>query len=188
MASAQATDSQDEAKRALFLVVDDNSDIREAVAELLSSAFPGCTVRSAESGEGAVKLAESERVTAVILDIGLPGISGIETARRIKVVAPDVPIIMLSIHEEDEYIRDSMSAGASGYVVKRRMARDLLNALRAALLEAKMLPAASVAAARLGADGQDEVQHSHPNCTCRVAADCRRCCGSDGREDDHAAW
>jgi len=169
MASAQVAHSQDEAKRDVFLVVDDSPDIRESVDECLSLAFPGCIVMSAGSGEGAVKLVEEEKVTAVILDIGLPGISGIEAARRIKVVAPNVPIIMLSIHEEDEYVRESMSAGASGYVMKTRMGKDLLKALRAALPEAKTPPADSIEAARPRTGGQDEVEPSPPDRACRGA-------------------
>ncbi|MDD5264556.1 MAG: response regulator transcription factor [Candidatus Bipolaricaulis sp.] len=128
----------------MFLVVDDSSAVREAVAERLASAFPSCSVRTVGSGEKAVKMVEEECIAAVVMDITLPGISGIEASQRIRAASPDVAIVMLSIHEEEEYIRDAMSAGASAYVVKREIGRKLVAALQDALSKTRNAPTGSV--------------------------------------------
>ncbi|MBU1049704.1 response regulator transcription factor [Candidatus Bipolaricaulota bacterium] len=109
-----------------ILVVDDHPSVRQLVASAISTALPDYQVKTVERGEEAVGAVTKTPVVAVVMDIGLPGISGIEATRQIKQVFPHLPVIMLSIHEEEQYKADSMRVGASAYVTKRTMGRDLI--------------------------------------------------------------
>ncbi len=132
MASAEEASRHGGTDLRKFLVVDDNAEVRRAVAEMLCLAFAGCDVRTFSSGEDAVAMMKSGAASAVIMDINLPGISGIEATRRIRATSGDVPIVMLSMHEEDEYVRAALNAGASAYVLKREIGGQLVKALLAA--------------------------------------------------------
>ena len=112
-----------------ILVVDDHPSVRQLVSSVISTALPRYRVMAVERGEEAVGAVTQTPIAAVIMDIGLPGISGIEATRQIKQILPHVPVIMLSIHEEAQYEADSMRVGASAYVTKRTIGRDLLPTL-----------------------------------------------------------
>jgi len=117
-----------------ILVVDDHPSVRQLVSSAISTALPDYQVRTATRGEEAVGVVTKTSVAAVVMDIGLPGISGIEATRQIKQILPNVPVIMLSIHEEVQYEADSMRVGASAYVTKRTMGRDLIPILERVLV------------------------------------------------------
>jgi len=80
-----------------------------------------------------LKLAALHHPQVVVMDVRLPGMSGIEAARRISATMPDIGIIMLSAHDDQAYRRDAESAGARKYVLKGRAHRELLPAIRDAL-------------------------------------------------------
>jgi DNA-binding NarL/FixJ family response regulator len=88
-------------------------------------------VWEAADGEEAVKRAAEFHPAIILLDITLPGMSGIQAARRIHIVSPDSRIIFLSQHDSVQIAKDAMSVGAQGYVVKSDAGRDLLNAIQA---------------------------------------------------------
>src|SRR6266446_4524700 len=88
-------------------------------------------VAETADGEEAVKKAKELHPAIVLLDISLPGISGIQAARQIQAVSPDSRIIFLSQHDSIQIARDALSVGAQGYVVKSDAGRDLLTAIEA---------------------------------------------------------
>lgn len=114
-----------------ILVVDDNEVVRRAICLLLSSD-PGLDVIcQTADGEQAVLKAEELEPDLVLLDISLPGISGIEAARRISGVSPNSYIIFLSQHESLQMVEDALHVGGHGYVAKMDAGSELLKAIRA---------------------------------------------------------
>jgi two-component system, NarL family, invasion response regulator UvrY len=110
----------------MILIVEDHTSVRTLLCSWLGMIFPGCSFLTAESGEEAVSKASSARPGIVLMDIGLPGINGIEATKEIVVLLPDVKVVMLTILDDPEYRRDAEKAGACAYVTKGRMHADLV--------------------------------------------------------------
>lgn len=116
------------------MITDDHGVIRSTLREWLCEEFPDLVVHEASSGEKALALLESSQdLDLVVMDFHLPGITGIETTREIKAQHPQIPVIILTIQEDRQYIERAMEAGAEGYVIKRKMYSDLLPAISAVL-------------------------------------------------------
>lgn len=113
-----------------ILVVEDHSVVRKAICLLLSSDPALCVICQTADGEQAVQKAEELQPDLALLDISLPGISGIETARRIRSVSPKSQIIFLSQHDSPQVVRLALNMGGQGYVAKSDAGSELLNAIR----------------------------------------------------------
>lgn len=113
------------------LVVDDHEIARRGIRSVLSSDVTLDVVWEAADGEEAIMRAAEFRPSIILLDITLPRMSGIQAARRIRIVSPDSRIIFLSQHDSIQIAKDALSAGAHGYVVKSDAGLDLLNAIQA---------------------------------------------------------
>jgi len=115
-----------------ILVVDDHEVVRRSIRSTLS-VNPGIdVVGEAVDGEEAVKRTGELHPDIVLLDISLPGISGLDAARTIRIVSPESRIIFVSQHDSKRLAKDALSIGALGYVVKSDAGRDLLVAIQAA--------------------------------------------------------
>jgi DNA-binding NarL/FixJ family response regulator len=117
------------------LVVEDNFTIRKALVEWLVAVFPAFHFIEAESGEEALRQMDESRPALVLMDITLPRMNGIEATRQIKARAAATRVVMLTVHEDQEYQVDSLRAGADGFVSKSHIFKDLLPVVRK-LLEA----------------------------------------------------
>ncbi|MFO0699233.1 MAG: response regulator transcription factor [Nitrospira sp.] len=117
----------------LVLVVDDHPLLRQAIREVIESHFPSSVVREAATGEEAIRIVKTERVEMAILDIVLPDHSGLTVLRRIKQLRPSVTCLVMTMHDEPQYVRLSMAHGASGYLTKGATAAELHDAMRAVL-------------------------------------------------------
>ena len=115
-----------------LLLVDDHAVVRSGLKMLLETQTDCVIVGEAENGAEAVARARDLRPDVIVLDITLPDISGIEVARQVHASLPQVAIVALTIHEDEQYFFEMMAAGASGYVPKRAAPEDLLSAIRAA--------------------------------------------------------
>lgn len=113
------------------LLADDHTLVRAGVRSLLQT-FPDIIV-VAETGDGreAVELVAAQRPNIVLMDIGLPGLNGLEATARIAKEHPGVRVIILSMHANEEYIRQALHAGAVGYLLKDAAPVELELALRA---------------------------------------------------------
>jgi DNA-binding NarL/FixJ family response regulator len=112
-------------------VVEDNALFRRSLAELVNhSQGMRCPIAVDTCEEALAALDEGLLPDMVLMDIGLPGISGIEGARQIRSFSPTTRIIMLTVHEEDEKIFEALCAGASGYLLKPTRADDIVEAIR----------------------------------------------------------
>jgi two-component system, NarL family, nitrate/nitrite response regulator NarL len=113
-----------------LIIVEDHAGLRNILFEWLQVTFPEVLFLSAETGEEAIRLAHLCEPLAVLMDIEMPGISGIEAARIIKTDFPKTVIVMHTIHDDRAYRDDAASAGATVFVSKRRTQTDLLPILR----------------------------------------------------------
>ena len=111
-------------------IVEDQRLFNEILAMLLSKEPDVEVVATAQSGREALRIGCSLRPHVLLLDIGLPDLSGIEVARELRASAPDVRLIALSVHDEPQIVRDMLAAGASGYVLKSAALHELVRALR----------------------------------------------------------
>jgi two-component system, NarL family, response regulator NreC len=112
-----------------LLLVDDHDVVRTGLRMLLEGQVDIKIVAEASSGEEAVQMAEKWQPDIVVMDITLPDISGIEATRRIKQAFPNIAVIALTIHEDEQYFFEMLQAGASGYVPKRAAPDDLIHAI-----------------------------------------------------------
>jgi DNA-binding NarL/FixJ family response regulator len=112
-----------------ILIVEDHKALRRALRDWLASYFEGCRFMDVGSGEEAVALSTREPPDIVLMDVGLPGIDGIEATRQIKAAAPATHVVVLTIHEESVYRAAAAKAGASAFVPKRKMHTELIPVL-----------------------------------------------------------
>lgn len=117
--------------RTRVLVVDDHSIVREGICVLLEREPYLEVVGSVDSGEAAMEFLQANGADVVIMDVGLPGISGIEATRRIKGSNPNVHVLALTMYADDQYLLGMLDAGAAGYLLKQSVVSDLIQATRA---------------------------------------------------------
>jgi len=115
-----------------LLLVDDHEVVRSGLRMLLDSEQDVQIVGEAGTAEEALRAVQELEPDVVLMDIGLPDMSGIEAATRIREIRPQVAVVALTIHEDKEYFFRMLDAGASGYVPKRAAPEELLTAIRAA--------------------------------------------------------
>lgn len=114
---------------ATILIVEDQELVRRALRRLLEVVYSDSHVIEAASGEEAVKLSNTLQPHLVIMDITLPGMSGIEATQKIRSTHPTTPVIMLTIHEDQIYREEAEAAGAIAYIPKRAIQSELLSRL-----------------------------------------------------------
>jgi DNA-binding NarL/FixJ family response regulator len=115
------------------LVVDDHAAVRSRLAEIIEGAFDGVHVGQAGDGDKALQAAQQHAWDLVVLDINLPGLTGLETLALMHEESPALPVIMVSFHAGLHYVKRSFGLGASGYVSKLTVAEDLVEAIEAVL-------------------------------------------------------
>ena len=111
-------------------IVEDNEKVRDGL-EVLINASPGFScVSTYETAEEAIKYMPGKNPDVVLMDIGLPGMSGIQCVEELKKRMPALQVMMLTVYEDDEKIFKSLVAGATGYVLKNTMPAELFEAIR----------------------------------------------------------
>lgn len=113
-----------------MLLADDHDLFRQGVRRLLETTEDVEVIGEAPSGEAAVRLVEDLAPDVVLLDITMPGLSGIDAARIVKATSPRTSLIMLTVHGEEEFLFEAIKAGAMGYLLKDCTAEELLRAIR----------------------------------------------------------
>jgi len=116
-----------------ILIVEDNDNVRRSLCEWLQEAFPKYQFIEAATGEEAINIMQGRAPRTVIMDISLPGMSGIDVTRYIKATMPATQVVILTIHEEEAFRADAKAVGASAYVPKRMMRKELVSALATVL-------------------------------------------------------
>jgi DNA-binding NarL/FixJ family response regulator len=114
-------------ERPRVLLVDDNRDLLDRIAAMLSRACD--VVGAVTDGALAIEAVGALRPDVMVLDVSMPGMSGLEVASQIRASGLSAPIVFLSVHDTEEFVRAAQDAGGIGYVVKARLVSDLMIAV-----------------------------------------------------------
>jgi DNA-binding NarL/FixJ family response regulator len=120
----------DTAQRLGLLLVDDHTIVREGLRRILEAAADPWQITEAGSGFQALECLRSQAFGMAIVDLSMPGMSGLELIKRIKADHPQVMVLVLSMHAEEQYALRAFSAGANGYVTKDTASAELVAAVR----------------------------------------------------------
>lgn len=112
------------------LIVDDHAIVREGLNRVFEGTDEGWRVSEASGGFQALETMRRQPVDLAIVDLSMPGMSGLELIKRIKAEFPRVGVLVLSMHAEDQYALRAFKAGANGYVMKDGASAELVNAVR----------------------------------------------------------
>jgi two-component system, NarL family, response regulator NreC len=112
------------------LLVEDHTLVRSGIRSLLDSSPEVKVVGDVKGGREAVEFCQEHRPDLVLTDVEMPALNGIETARQLHALLPELRIVMLSMHDDPQYVFESLKAGASGYVLKDAAFTELLAAIR----------------------------------------------------------
>lgn len=119
--------------KARVLLADDHVVVRRGLRLVLDAEPDLEVVAEAGDGANAVDLALAEDVDLAVLDVSMPRLTGLQAAHQLSQRAPEIRVLILSMHDNDQYLFEALRAGASGYVVKAAADRDLIEACRAVL-------------------------------------------------------
>jgi DNA-binding NarL/FixJ family response regulator len=120
------------APAARVVIVEDDSNLRRTIIAFVNRSPGFCCAGAFPDGETALAEIPLLKPDVVLMDIGLPGMSGIECVSALKEIIPATPILMLTVYDEGDYLFDSLKAGASGYLLKRTIGDKLLEAMQEA--------------------------------------------------------
>jgi DNA-binding NarL/FixJ family response regulator len=154
-----------ELKKTRILLADDHALVRRGVRLILDSEPDLQVVAEAGDGAEAIAKARSQDIDLAILDVSMPRLTGLQAARELSRVRPELRILILTMHDNEQYFFEALRAGAAGYVLKSVADRDLVEACRAAMRGEPFLYPGAVTAlirnyldrARQGEEGPDNV-------------------------------
>jgi len=118
-------------QRARIILADDHAEFLALIVGLVESEFE--VLKTYGDGQTLVDGAATLDADLIVVDISMPGLCGIDAAMQLKAAGHKAKIVFLTVHEDPDFLRSALATGALGYVVKRRLASDLLPALREAL-------------------------------------------------------
>jgi len=113
-----------------IVIADDHEIVRAGLKQIISDDEDMEVLGESNNGENLIELVKKHDYDVVLLDLKMQGISGIDVIKHIKALKPDLPIIVLSMHAEDQYAVRTIKAGASGYITKETAAENLITAVR----------------------------------------------------------
>jgi two-component system, NarL family, invasion response regulator UvrY len=113
-----------------IVIVDDHAIVRRGLKQILADCPDMVVVEECGNGQELIKLLEKDSIDLILLDISLPGRNGLDILRHIKVLKPELPVLILSMHPEDQYAVRALRAGAHGYITKQSAPDELVQAIR----------------------------------------------------------
>ena len=147
-----------------ILMVDDHPVVREGLRSCFMRQPQLSIVGEAASGEAALRLAKRLKPDVVLMDINMPGINGLTAAARLRKIAPNAKVLILSVHENREYVAEVARCGARGYILKDAAPAELIRAIEA-VHRGEGFFSPPVAAAMLASMGGTSVAHGQPSAT-----------------------
>ena len=139
-----------------ILVVDDHAVVRQGVKQILNEQFQGGVIGEAQNAEEMIDRIRKFTWDIVVLDVGMPGKSGLDALKDLKQVCPKLPVLVLSAYPEDQLARRMLKAGAAGYLTKDSAPNDLVQALRKILGGGKFVSASMAELLVANLNEQDE--------------------------------
>lgn len=135
-------------------IADDHAIVREGLKQILADSPDIIVAGESENGLDAIKLFRKSKCHVMLLDISMPDKSGIDVLKQVKKENPDMAVLMLSMHREDQYAIRSLKAGAAGYLTKQSAPKELVTAIRQVAAGQKYVSAslAQELAAQVGED------------------------------------
>ena len=125
-----------------ILLADDHTVVRSGLKQILAEEFKGAAFGEARNAQEALELATRERWDIFVLDITMPGRSGLEVMREIRKLRPGLPVLVLSIHPESQFAVRVLKLGAAGYMTKESAAEELVGAIKKVLAGGRYVSAA----------------------------------------------
>jgi DNA-binding NarL/FixJ family response regulator len=141
-------------------IADDHAIVREGLKQILADHADIVVAGEAETGLDAIKLFRKSRCNVMLLDISLPDRNGIEVLKQVKSDKPELAVLMLSMHREDQYAIRSLKAGAAGYLTKQSAPRELVDAIRQ-VARGQRYVSAALAQALASQIGEDHETPAH---------------------------
>ncbi|HLO13481.1 MAG TPA: response regulator transcription factor [Anaerolineales bacterium] len=114
-----------------ILIADDHTLLRNGICALLEDEQDMTIVGETDNGREAVRLADQLKPNVVLMDIAMPLLNGLEATRQIKHEHPEINVLVLTMYDHEEYFRQMLEVGASGYIIKRAAATELVSAIHA---------------------------------------------------------
>jgi DNA-binding NarL/FixJ family response regulator len=111
-------------------IADDHAIVRQGLKQIVSDTADIHLAGEAASGQETLRLVRNGNCDVLVLDLNMPGLSGLEILRILKQEQPDLPVLVLSMHAEDQYAIRSLKAGAAGYLTKESAPEELVKAIR----------------------------------------------------------
>ena len=143
-----------------ILIADDHSVVRKGLRQILLEGFPTAHIEEVPDAEEMIKKIIQSPWDVVISDLSMPGRSGLEALSQVKQINPRLPVLILSIHPEDQYALRVLKAGASGYLSKDMAPDELVNAVQRVMLGKKYITA-SIAEKLASVLDQDSDKAAH---------------------------
>ena len=112
-----------------ILIADDHAVVRKGLKQIIIDEFPSATIIEVSDVESLIMQVIKEDWDVIICDISMPGRSGVDALEQVKQVKPEIPVLMMSMHPEDQYALRVLKAGASGYLNKSSIHEDLIKAI-----------------------------------------------------------
>jgi two-component system invasion response regulator UvrY len=142
------------------LIADDHAIVRKGLRQLILEEYPSAHVEEAGDAESLINKALQGDWEVVICDMSMPGRSGLDALRQIRQTAPSIPVLIMSMHPEDQYALRVLKAGASGYLSKESIHDELIKAIQTVLLGKKFI---TPAVAEKLAEAFDTANGQHPH-------------------------
>ena len=122
-----------------ILIADDHTVVRKGLRQILLDEFPAAIIEEVADAEELIKKVMAAQWDVVVSDLSMPGRSGLDALQQIKLIYPDLPVLILSIHPEEQYALRALKSGASGYLSKDTAPDELVKAVKKVLLGKKYI-------------------------------------------------
>ena len=122
-----------------ILIADDHTVVRKGLRQILLDEFPQAEIEEVADGSELIKKVMAAKWDVVVSDLSMPGRSGLDALQQIKLTHPDLPVLILSIHPEEQYALRALKSGAAGYLSKETAPEELIKAVQKVLLGKKYI-------------------------------------------------
>lgn len=141
------------------MLADDHAIVRKGLKQILVDEFPEARISEASDGKEVIAALENNTFDLLICDISMPGTTGLELCKKVKAIHPEILVLILSMHAEEQYAIRSLRMGASGYLTKESAPEELIKAVRHILAGKKYISSslAAIMANYLGTNTQQEL-------------------------------